>query len=28
MVPLDRWQRGGEAFVSNAVVKGCFWLRA
>ena len=25
---LDRLQRGGEAFVSNAVVNGCFWLRA
>ncbi|MBA2237408.1 MAG: aspartate aminotransferase family protein [Lysobacter sp.] len=25
---LDRLQRGGEAFVSNAVINGCFWLRA
>ena len=25
---LDRLQRGGEAFVSNAVIDGCFWLRA
>ena len=25
---LDRLQRGGEAFVSNAVVGGCYVLRA
>ncbi|MDQ3288827.1 MAG: aspartate aminotransferase family protein [Pseudomonadota bacterium] len=25
---LDRLQRGGEAFVSNAVINGGFWLRA